>query len=319
MIEGKAPNQNRDRDGEVPPPRGPTATPFTLSEGYHETLRDTDDSIVEIQPGTILDNQFEIVRLVGRGGMAVVYEVRDHLTRQRLALKAMLPSIMAKPQAAERFVQEVNIIRRLRHPGIVAVYDVRQSVSLLYFTMEYLDGQTLREILQRHRRLSLGKAAGVVHRVCKTLEYAHQYTVHRDISPENIMVLSDANVRLLDFGIAKARDCAGLSDQEVPIGKTFYMSPEQRENPAAVDGRTDVFALGVVLFEMLTGELPSGYNRLSLLRPDLPPECEQIVEWALAPRNKRCGANEFRRAIVACYRLQQAQEAERPPQKKSPH
>lgn len=180
----------------------------------------------------------------------------------------------------------------------------RQVGGLLFFTMEYLEGLTLRQILLKYRRLPLGKAVGIIHRVCVTLEYAHQYAVHRDISPENIMILSDATVRLLDFGIAKALDLQGLSQKELPIGKSYYMSPEQRDNPATVDARTDIFSLGVVLFEMLTGELPSGYNRLTQVRPDVPEMLEKVIGWALATRDQRYPtARHFRKAVDGCYKI----------------
>lgn len=286
-----------------------TPTPGVNASGPGSIFAGVPDSAVDFDAGEVIADQFEVIRQLGRGGMGIVYEVQDRLTKQRLALKAMRPSILAKPHAFDAFLREVNVARRLRHPGIVAVYDVRQTGPLMFFTMELLPGHTLRSILNHHKRLSLGKAIGVAYRVCSALAHAHQFTVHRDISPENIMVLPDASVYLLDFGIAKAIDDAA-SDLEVPAGRAFYMAPEQLENPGAVDARADIFSLGVVFYEMLTGELPTGYTRVSDLRPELPPECDKVLRHALGPLAKRYPkARDFARALERCARPRQAGEA----------
>ncbi len=142
----------------------------------------------------------------------------------------------------------------------------------------------------------------MIYRLCLALDYAHRFTVHRDISPENVMIMPNATVQLLDFGIAKTIDATVL-DHEVPVGRTFYMAPEQLADPASVDARADIFSLGVVFFEMLTGELPTGYIRVRDLRPELPAECDQVIAYALAPREKRCPtARALAKAVKWCYR-----------------
>lgn len=276
--------------------------PSVVSAGPNLVFAGVPDAAVHFEAGHVIAEQFEVVRRLGQGGMGIVYEVQDRLTQQRLALKVMLPSILAKPRAFEAFVREVNVARRLRHPGIVAVYDVRQAGPLMFFTMELLHGQTLRQILNQHKRLSLGKAVGVAYRVCCALDHAHRFTVHRDICPENIMILPDARVYLLDFGIAMAIDAAG-SEQELPAGRAFYMAPEQLENANTVDARADIFSLGVIFYEMLTGELPTGYTRVGDIRPELPLDCDKVLRHALGPRDKRYPkARDFARALENCLK-----------------
>ena len=278
-----------------------TPTPFEITEGDHETFVGASDSAAEFQPGSVIADQFEVVRVLGRGGMGMVYEVTDRVTKQRLALKAILPSILSKPKAVDRFVQEVNTARRLRHPGIVAVYDVRQAGPLLLFTMEYLEGKTLREILNERGKLPLDETVALLEKLCDALEYAHQFTVHRDISPENVMLLPDGRVKLLDFGIAKSMDPSTYTATQMSMGKAYYMAPEQRKDAAAVDHRADIFPLGVMFFEMLTGEMPMGYNRLTDMAPDVPAECDEVIGKAIVPVGQRYNAvSEFRRAIHAC-------------------
>ena len=239
--------------------------------------------------------------MLGRGGMGMVYEVHDRITKQRLALKAILPSILSKPKAVDRFVQEVNTARRLRHPGIVAVYDVRQAGPLLLFTMEYLDGKTLRQVLNERGKLPLDEAVALLEKLCDALEYAHQYTVHRDISPENVMLLPGGRVKLLDFGIAKSMDPSTYTATHMSMGKAYYMAPEQRKDAAAVDHRADIFPLGVMFFEMLTGEMPMGYSRLTDMAPDVPADCDAVIAKSIVPVTQRYNTvSEFRRAIHAC-------------------
>jgi len=290
MSEASAPNEG----GVVPPNDRKRREP--------EKRREADEAVY-FRPGHVISGQFTVVRELGRGGMGVVYEADDAITRQRLALKVMLPSVLAKPDAIQRFISEVNTARSLRHEGVVGVFDVRRDDGFYFFTMELVKGWTLRRIMDHYGPLPLGKAVGLIHRLSRALEYSHQYTVHRDVSPENVMVLKDATVRLLDFGIAKAIDLSEIPSAELPIGKTFYMAPEQRSNPGAVDGRADIFSMGVVLFEMLAGTLPTGYNRLTHIRDDVPDELDAIIGKALAPVERRFAtAREFRQAVEAVYK-----------------
>ncbi|MCP4645979.1 MAG: serine/threonine protein kinase, partial [bacterium] len=207
----------------VGPPPDNAPTPFEVSEGAHATFAHASDTTALFSEGAVIAEQFEVIRVLGRGGMGVVYEVTDRLTQQRLALKTILPTVLGNPEAIERFVQEVNTARRLRHPGIVGVYDVRQVGPLLFFTMEYVEGRTLRSVLEERGMLPPPEAFHIVRQLCDALGYAHNITVHCDISPENVMVLNDGTVRLLDFGIARVMDIPSDSSPQRSLGKTHYV------------------------------------------------------------------------------------------------
>ena len=288
--------------------------PVNVATPLEGMFADTPDTVAEFEPGYVLANQFEILQLVGRGGMGIVYRVKDRLTDQQLALKVIFPSVLSQPRAAEIFLQEVNTARRLRHPGVVAIYDVRHLGPLVFFTMEFVNGQTLRAILKKHGRLSPGKAVGVIVRLCRVLDHVHRVTVHRGICPENIMILPDASVRLLDIGMARAVDAA-MTARGMRAGRAFYTAPEQCEDPAVADVRGDVYSLGVVLFEMLTGGMPSGYARIAEVCPEIPPVFDRAVAYALAPLERRCPTvRALAEAVLWCYKhSEKAQVLPAPP------
>ncbi len=256
--------------------------------------------------GDMVADRYEIIRQLGRGGMGVVYLVNDHLTDQQIALKTLLPEYMSNQRAVQRFIQEVNAVRRLDHPCIVKIMDARQLDNLLYYTMEYVEGKSLREWMQRKKRFGIGSTVRVLSLLCSALEHAHKYTIHRDISPENVMVLANGNVKLLDFGLAKLNDNqASFTRVGVSLGKIQYSSPEQRMDAKNVDLRADLYSLGVMFYEMLAHQLPKPGQPLSVLVPELPPECDQFVEKAMAedPDERFTSADEFREALMRVYEI----------------
>ncbi len=257
------------------------------------------------QPGAVLAGHFEIVRKIGAGGMGVVYEAIDRISGERIALKCIKSEHSAHGQVNARFIEEINTARKLRHPNIVAVYDVAQQDEQLFFTMEYLDGMSLRGRLNQLGRLPLNEVVQVMRPLCNALEYAHRHMVHRDLSPDNVFLLRDRGVKLLDFGLARDISRETMTMSGARLGKAQYISPEQRKDAAHVDARADVYALGVMFFELLSGQLPLGYARLSDHLPDLPPACDQLVAQALAPLELRIrSAAEFRSALDACIQSQ---------------
>ena len=253
-------------------------------------------------PGDIIGGRIEIVREIGRGGMGIVYEAKDCTTGARVALKTILSRHTENAHAAERFVREIELARSLAHPNIVAVHDVGSENGRLYFTMEYLDGVTLREMLRRRGRLTLKQAAWTLNGISEALAYAHgKGIVHRDLSPENVMILRDHSVRLLDFGIARAMHRPLMTAPGKAMGKAYYIAPEQRRDASSVDGRADLYALGVMFYEMLSGQLPTGYHRLADLVPELPVECDTLVEKTVAPLERRIASvAAFRQLLAAC-------------------
>jgi serine/threonine-protein kinase len=178
--------------------------------------------------------------------------------------------------------------------------------------MEYVEGKTLRRWLSEQKRLDFGSAARVLCLVADALEHAHRITIHRDLSPENIMVLADGSVRLLDFGLAKLDDkFKGLTMVGANLGKLMYMAPEQELDAAGVDHRADLYSLGVIFFEVLVGRTPLPGRKIRDFRPELPPETDDFIRRALArkPEDRFSSAREFREALLQLYKLYKAREA----------
>jgi serine/threonine-protein kinase len=208
-------------------------------------------------------------------------------------------------------VREVKLARQLNHPGIVKIYDAQKWQNTLFYTMEYLQGKSLRRWLQQRQRLDFGPTVRVLCLVASALDHAHRITIHRDLSPENIMVLPDGSVRLFDFGLAKLDDeFKNLTTAGANLGKLKYMAPEQELNASEVDHRADLYSLGVIFFEMLTGNVPMPGQRITDLRPDLPPEADLFLVKALAlePDNRFSSAREFHAALLQLYKLHKAHE-----------
>jgi len=206
--------------------------------------------------------QLEILELLGRGGMGVVYKARQRELDRMVALKILPSATDRDPAFAERFAREARALARLSHPNIVAVYDFGQTSGLFYFVMEYVDGLNLRQLLSA-AKITPQEALAIVPQICEALQTAHdQGIVHRDIKPANILLDKKGRVKIADFGIAKIlggdeRDMTLTGAGEV-MGTPAYMAPEQIEHPLEVDHRADIYSLGVVFYQMLTGELPLG-------------------------------------------------------------
>lgn len=204
----------------------------------------------------------DILELLGRGGMGAVYKARQRDLDRIVALKILPDAGERDPAFAERFAREARALARLSHPNIVAVYDSGQTNGLFYFIMEYVDGLNLRQVMQA-AKLTPAEALAIVPQVCDALQYAHDRgIVHRDIKPENILLDKNGRVKIADFGLAKimGRDPANLTltGKGEVMGTPVYMAPEQVERPQQVDHRADIYSLGVVFYQMLTGELPLG-------------------------------------------------------------
>jgi predicted Ser/Thr protein kinase len=205
--------------------------------------------------------QLEIIELLGAGGMGVVYKAKQVTLDRVVALKILPPQSSSDPSFAERFTREARALAKLSHPNIVGIYDFGQANGLYYFLMEYVDGVNLRQMI-RAERLAPREALAIVPQVCDALQYAHdQGIVHRDIKPENLLIDRKGRVHIADFGLAKL--VGGVADMRLTqtqhvMGTPHYMAPEQFEKPLSVDHRADIYSLGVVLYEMLTGELPLG-------------------------------------------------------------
>lgn len=225
-------------DAGVPEPRGPKPN---LAQRFAAALGD----------------RYRLIREVGSGGMAVVFLAEDLKHRRQVAVKVLRPAV-ADVLGSQRFLREIEIVATLTHPHILPLHDSGDASGLLYYVMPYVEGATLRTLLDRRAYLPMAEAVAIALGVAGALQYAHeQGVVHRDIKPENILFESGHAV-VSDFGIARARDAAAsatLTEEHMVVGTPRYMSPEQRVS-GAVDARTDVYALGLLLYEMLAGESP---------------------------------------------------------------
>lgn len=229
--------------------------------------------------------QLEILACLGSGGMGVVYKARQPHLNRVVALKILTPGREEEPGFADRFTREAQLLARLNHQHIVTLYDFGKVDGWFYFLMEYVDGVTLRELLHT-KKLSPEQALAIVPKICDALQYAHEHgIVHRDIKPENVLIDQSGHVKIADFGIAKV--IGGESGQpsitrdEQVIGTPHYMAPEQVERPQQVDHRADIYSLGVVFYEMLTGELPLGKFAPPSQRVHVDVRLDEIVLHAL--------------------------------------
>jgi len=236
--------------------------------------------------------QLEILDLIGRGGMGAVYKARQPSLDRLVALKILPPGVAGDAGFAERFTREARALARLSHPNIVAVYDFGQAAGLPFFVMEYVDGPNLRE-MERGGKLNPREALQIIRQICEALQFAHdEGIVHRDIKPENILLDKKGRVKIADFGIAKligqTVPDAALTGASDVVGTLHYMAPEQRDKPLTVDHRADIFSLGVVFYELLTGELPIGKFAPPSQKAQVDVRLDEVVVRALerepAPR-----------------------------------
>ena len=267
-------------------------------------------------PQTI-DNRYRIVELIGEGGMAQVYRGDDLRLGREVAIKILRPQYANERTFVERFVQEARAMAGFSHPNIVNVFDVGRTGASPYIVMEYVDGIDLRRKLQQEGRLSIGEALEIARQVAEGVGAAHRKgIVHRDIKPGNILIASDGRVKVADFGIARAMaDAQHLTEPGVVWGTTAYLSPEQIRGETATPA-SDVYAIGVLLYEMLTGQTPfQGEDRVAValkhlnepppplheLNPRVPPGLERLVLRMLSkdPAQRPADANEVARLLRA--------------------
>ncbi len=255
--------------------------------------------------------RFEILELIGKGGMGAVYKVRQPELERVVALKILPPAIGLSPAFASRFTREAKALAKLSHPGIVTIHESGQEGGLYYILMEYVDGVNLRQLLN-NGRISPREAMAIVPQICDALQFAHdQGIVHRDIKPENLLLDRLGRVKVADFGIAKlvgSEDSGALSKYSVEatltdggkaMGTPQYMAPEQTASPTEVDHRADIFALGVVFYQMLTGELPEKDLQAPSKKVRIDVRLDEVVLRALEkdPSLRFSNATEMRTGI----------------------
>jgi predicted Ser/Thr protein kinase len=242
-------------------------------------------TIAELTP---LFPQLEIIEPLGAGGMGAVYKARQTNLDRLVALKVLPPR--DDPSFAERFTREARTLAKLNHPGIVQVYDFGRAGTHYYIVMEYVEGVNLRQA-GRSGQMTPAEALAVVPQICAALQFAHENgVVHRDIKPENILLDRNGQVKIADFGLAKLLGATGpvrLTGTHQAMGTLHYMAPEQWEKPATVDHRADIYSLGVVFYELLTGELPLGRFAPPSEKVHVDVRLDQVVLRALAKEPER--------------------------------
>jgi tRNA A-37 threonylcarbamoyl transferase component Bud32 len=241
----------------------------------------------QFRRGQIVAARYTVMDLIGRGGMACIYKVQDNTLKEAVALKTMLPEFTKEKALVDRFYNEAKIARQLTHPNIVRVHDIGMADGVMYISMELLVGRSLRGVLdglQPGQRLPVKTALRIMDQLCAALDYAHEYTIHRDIKPENVMVLNDGTVKLMDFGISKLRADSSLTATSMVMGTPHYMSPEQLKDSRNVDARTDVYSMGVLLYEVMTGNIPTGVPKpASQIMKETPPDIDRIIGTCMEP------------------------------------
>ena len=245
--------------------------------------------------------QLEIIEFLGRGGMGVVYKARQKVLGRLVALKLLAPERAGEPKFSERFLHEAKALAALNHPNIVTIHDFGEAGGFYYLLMEFVDGVNLRQAMKAGR-FTPEQALAIVPPVCEALQYAHEHgIVHRDIKPENLLLDKEGRVKIADFGIAKILGTessgVGLSESQ-PAGTPQYMAPEQKEH-RVTDHRADIYSLGVVLYEMLTGELPTDKLQPPSKRVQVDVRIDEIVLRALEakPALRYQTAGEFRTQV----------------------
>ena len=260
---------------------------------------------------------YEILSLLGRGGMGKVFKVRNLISDRIEAMKVLLPDADVTAEVTERFAREIRLVARLEHPNIAALRTALRAGSQMLMIMEYVEGSSLDQQLQSQKP-DCGRGVHFMVQVLSALSYAHQHgVVHRDVKPSNILVRADDSVKLTDFGIASRVGDPKLTGAGMALGSLYYMSPEQVK-ASPLDSRADIYSVGVTLYESVTGRRPiQGDSFLAImtghlehtpvppiqLAPQIPPELSAMIEHALqkAPEHRFQTAAEFRAALLSVY------------------
>src|SRR6266436_8605152 len=264
----------------------------------------------EFAPGTVLGDRYEILELLGQGGMGAVYKARDTELDRLVALKIIRPELTTNPEILKRFKQELILARQVTHRNVIRIFDLGQADGFKFITMEYLEGKDLRAVLREQGKLAPAEAAKIILQICRALEVAHgEGVIHRDLKPQNIMLDANGRAYVMDFGIARSAYLPGMTQTGALVGTPEYMSPEQAKGEK-LDERSDLFSLGAILYELVIGQSPyysdtplaTLWKRLQEkakplceIDPTIPKTFSDIVEKALEiePDNRFASANEF--------------------------
>jgi len=231
----------------------PLPSPEEISVSHTKTL---ETPVEELTRGTTFAGRYEIIEELGKGGMGKVYRSYDKQLKEEVALKLIKPEIASDKKTLDRFSNELKIARKIVHKNVGRMYELMENKGVFFITMEYVQGQDLKGLIRQSGQLAVGTTISIAKQVCEGLAEAHRLgVVHRDLKPSNIMIDKEGNARIMDFGIARSLEAKGITGAGVMIGTPEYMSPEQVEGKE-VDQRSDIYSLGVILYEMVTGRVP---------------------------------------------------------------
>ena len=233
------------------------ATPLPTSKEPKVSVTKTlETAVEELTTGSTFAERYQIIEELGKGGMGRVYKVQDTEIKERVALKLLKPEIASDEKTIERFRNEIKLARKIGHKNVGRMYDLGRAEGSYFITMEFVEGQDLKGLIRQTGQLAVGTTLKIAKQVCEGLAEAHRLgVVHRDLKPSNIMIDKDGSARIMDFGIARTLKGKGITGAGVIIGTPEYMSPEQVEGKE-VDQRSDIYSLGVILYEMVTGQIP---------------------------------------------------------------
>jgi serine/threonine protein kinase len=278
--------ENNSISGEMP---APNLTDLSGTGAFRNSMigAGTSGSLASLQAGHVLGGRFAILKQIGTGGMGAVYQAHDRNRGDDIAIKVMLPELVSSDIAKQRFVNEAKVAIKLAHQNIVNTYDVLTDGAYLFITMELLEGRSLRQDLEARKRANRpyteAEALEITYALCDALEYAHDYTVHRDIKPENIWITSKGRVKLMDFGLARMLNGSQMSQTTSGLGTAYYVAPEQLVGSKELDGRADQYSLGIMLYELLAGQVPAGRAQsVRQLRNDVSAVVSDAIDRALS-------------------------------------
>jgi serine/threonine protein kinase/Flp pilus assembly protein TadD len=229
---------------------------WTVADSVTPGTRATDAATDNLAPGTLLAGRYEIVQLLGRGGMGAVYKAKDKELDRFVALKLIRAELAGNPEVLRRFKQELILARQVTHKNVIRIFDLGYSGGIQFITMDFVEGKDLRTLLRENGKFAPYEAARIMLQICRALEAAHaERVIHRDLKPQNIMIGAKGRVYVMDFGIARSAYLPGMTQTGALIGTPEYMSPEQARGEE-LDERSDIFSLGVIFYELLTGTSP---------------------------------------------------------------
>ena len=238
---------------------------------------------MKLPPGTTLGDRYTVVELLGNGAVGIVYRVDDLKRECQVALKVLRAEVASNSVATERFMREVKLMRAIQHHGIVTIFDTGKMGKALFYTMELVEGESIKARLARKGPMGVGEARALMQGVCAVMEEVHRVAIHRDLSSDNIMIRPDASICLLDFGTALDTEFdSDLTATGVHLGKAYYSPPEQYADSSKLDTRADLYSMGMLFYEMVSKKLIVEFEPITKHRPDLADAFNPFFEKALA-------------------------------------